>query len=453
MAKGLTVKNNISSYPLLWAFAFVTIAGMPLYAQKAPHITSKKEVWITIFAHGIISIKPYLTIVNFMRFLNDTVQNSIYAQTINIMRDNDFFYQNQTLQERGLRAINRSIIKQGAAASAMANLYDDLMQMSSSTPVKNYYYTFGWSGVLSRSARYADSKRLFTELEQEVQRFRSAGIEPKIRIMGYSHGGTIALKLALIKQTENLHPNFSIDELYLLGTPIQFDTDYLINDPLFKKVYNIYSGGDRAQKLDFFSCGHFFSERAFRAHNDFTLPDKLVQIELRVIRKKGEARCAQPHPCIACPIYNGRICSRAFRNVSPGHTELWFFGWTPKFYRDTYPLYPIPTATFIPFIINSIKPFEESFKPSRPIVVTIDAYRDSLFVNNHICGSQILHLPFVGPQNFIQLKEKALLYKPDSLYFNKESYDEHIEQAYQTAVAIIKAKNCTVHSEHVIICE
>src|SRR5262249_9749337 len=158
--------------------------------------------------------------------------------------------------------------------------------------------------------------------------------------------------------------------------PIQYETDYLINDPIFKKVYNFFSRSDRVQKLDFFSCGAFFSDQVFKSHCDFEVPDKLVQIELRVIRKINEAK--QPF-CLTDDqlplLYNGTCCSRLIRNVSPGHAELWFFGWTPMHYRSTFPLYPLPIVAFIPYILNTIRPYEYNFCPEKPITLTIDPRR------------------------------------------------------------------------------
>ena len=135
-----------------------------------------------------------------------------------------------------------------------------MSSINSSNYTKNYYYTYGWTGLLSRSARYNDAKEFLTLLEAEVAKFRAQGLNPKIRLIGYSHGGTVILgQLALVKQSEQLALNFTVNEAFLLGTPIQSDTDYLIDDPLFGKVYNIFSRSDRVQKLDFFSCGQFFS--------------------------------------------------------------------------------------------------------------------------------------------------------------------------------------------------
>lgn len=440
------------------ALLLLALACGPLLASNQNDFiqksNQKEQVWFNVYVHGIISIKPHITVSNFIRFLTDNVYDSIYAETVDLMRDDPFFFQNQAVQQRGLHQINLDDHRKGATASAMANIFEMVDQINPLVPTKNYYYTFGWSGLLSRSARYNDARDFLFELEEEVAKFRAQGIQPKIRLFGYSHGGTIIIKLGMVKQKENLQPNFSIDEAFLLGTPIQFDTDYYINDPMFKKIYNIFSRGDRVQKLDFFSCGEFFSDRTFKTHCDFIVPDKLVQIEIRIIRKKGEG-CK---PLVAginqCPlIYDGKKCSRNFRNVSPGHMELWFFGWTPSHYRQTFPLYPLPIVAFTPFIINSIKPFEPNFKPETPITITIDPRRNSMVINNNLKCQQVYKLPFVGIEKLIELKEVALQFSPDPALFNKETYNEHIMQAYDQAVIVLREKKCQQKIEAKMACD
>ena len=59
--------------------------------------------------------------------------------------------------------------------------------------------------------------------------------------------------------------------LALLGTPIQVETDYLINSPIFKKIYNFYSRADQVQMLDFFSFKRFFSRKKFTKRYNFNI--------------------------------------------------------------------------------------------------------------------------------------------------------------------------------------
>ena len=450
----LTVKINAGSNKYI---ILLTLGLVPaLYSDSKPsHSPITQDVWLTVFVHGIISIKPHVTVTNFLRFLNDDLNESLYAETVDIMRDDPFFFQNQTVQERGLKKIDLENQKPGASASLMANLFEQVNSLKKTNHSKNYYYTYGWTGLLSRSARYNDAKEFLTLLEAEVEHYRAQGINPKIRLIGYSHGGTIILKLAMVKRNEQLTPNFTINETFFFGTPIQFDTDYLIADPLFGKVYNIFSRSDRVQKLDFFSCGQFFSAHEFTPHCGFeVLPAKLTQIEIRIIRKKGEgckpitsASAQEP------PIYDGVKCSRAIRNVSPGHTELWFFGWTPLNYRKTFPLYPLPIVVFAPFLVNSIAPFAQTFNPEKPIILTIDPRRNIMVLDNNQCDRIIHKLPFIGIENLLALKEKALRQRPDPNVYNWETFNEHITQAYNEAWVILKEKKCNKKMNAISACK
>ncbi len=393
----------------------------------------KKEVWLTIFVHGIISIKPHITVSNFIRFLNDNVKDSIYYHTVKLMRDDSFFFQNQAIQERGLKKIDVENVGPGQAASFMGYLFDYMNNhvYTKNAPI-NHYYTFGWSGLLSRSARYCDAKIFYLELQKEINKFRGQGIEPKIRILGYSHGGKIILELASVLDKESVDQTVHIDETLFLGMPIECNDIYLINKPIFKKVYNIFSGGDRVQPLDFFSCGQFFSDRAFKRRKDAEVADKVVQVEIKVIRKKGEghiplsyARCTDPL------LYDGTRCSRSIRNVSPGHTELWFFGWTPLHYRKTFPLYPFPIVAFTPYILNIINSVKERFCSQHAIKIVLDPRRCVMLLENRFCTREIFKAQFLKIEELLELQNKARAYVP--LNFTQETYNEHIEKAYTEA--------------------
>ncbi len=414
-------------------------------------VNPNDDVWLNVYIHGIISIRPLVTVTNFPRFLTDNVCDSIYAETVHEMRDDPFFYQNQTIQAPGLHPIYPDDLKQGSTAHIMGILSEEITKLNAPAQRKNFYYTYGWSGLLSRSARYHDAQLLLHALEKEVTRWRLQGVNPKIRLIGYSHGGTIVLKTALVKNCENIKVSYSIDEAILLGTPIQYDTDYLITDSFFKKVYNFFSRGDRVQKLDLFSSGEFFSDQVFKTHGGFEcIPDKLTQVEIKVIRKRGEA--CRPL-CVSDAqeplIYDGKCCSiKTLRNVSPGHMELWFFGWTPNHYRPSFPLYPLPIALFVPYLVNAIKPYESSFDPSIPITITIDVRRDSMIINsNRKCDAHIYRMPFMGLQNFIKFKDYAISHQPNPVFFNRCIYDEHIENAYRKAWIILKEKKCAHRAE------
>src|SRR5204863_8304961 len=137
-------------------------------------------------------------------------------------------------------------------SNALANNYDYVTKINSPLS-NNQYYTFGWSGLLSPKSRYNGGAELFKSLSTELKNeFWDHSIFPKIRLIGYSHGGNVCLNIAAAKN--NIDPNspLSIDELVLIGVPIQTETDYLSADPIFKKIYHIFSRADHIQRIDFF---------------------------------------------------------------------------------------------------------------------------------------------------------------------------------------------------------
>lgn len=403
---------------------------------------STQEVWLTIFVHGIISIKPHITVSNFIRFLTDNVQDSIYYHTVQLMRDDSFFYQNQAIQNRGLQKIDISKVGPGQAPSFMAYLFEYMNNhiYTINAPI-NHYYTFGWSGLLSRSARYTDAKHFYGALQEEIKKFRAQGIEPKIRIIGYSHGGKIILELASVHDKEMVDKTLHVDQTLFIGMPIECNDIYLIEKPIFKKVYNIFSGGDRVQPLDFFSCGQFFSYRLFKNRKDCCVSEKIVQVEIKVIRKKGEGTIPLSHAHCTDPLlYDGTRCSRALRNVSPGHTELWFFGWTPLHYRKTFPLYPFPIVAFSPYILNIINSVKDHFCAEHPIKIVLDPRRCVMLLENKSCNRTIFKAEFLKIENLLELQKKACAYWPHN--FTNEMYNEHIEKAYKQGEYLATHKNC-----------
>ena len=324
----------------------------------------------------------------------------------------------------------------------MARIFDKVTKLNAAnTDMQSLFYTYGWSAVLSRSARLIDAVTFLIQLNAEIDRLRAQGLHPLVRLIGYSHGGTVILNLALAKRLYGIMPHFQVEQAYLLGTPIQSDADYLITDSLFKKVYNIYSRGDRFQKLDMFSSGQFFSERKFIPHCELPeLPQKLTQVELKVTRKPKASGCCRTCDKIGCcsvPSY------KKYRNVSPGHSELWFFGWTPMHYRKTFPLYPLPMATFLAYIIDAIDPLEATHNPEKEIVVTIDTSVNQMNIRDSgkRCDEGIT-MPFIDRATLTALKQEALSYRPDPELYNWCKFDEQIQKETTRAYIQRKQKRC-----------
>ncbi len=109
---------------------------------------------------------------------------------------------------------------------------------------REHFYIFGWSGQLCFEEREKAAHILHKKIEDLLTKYKAEGLNPRIRIMGHSHGGNVALNLAQLDCT------FTVDELILLACPVQSKTKHLVKQPLFKQVYALYSALDIVQILD-----------------------------------------------------------------------------------------------------------------------------------------------------------------------------------------------------------
>jgi pimeloyl-ACP methyl ester carboxylesterase len=399
-----------------------------------PQQNNEHEVWVTVFVHGIMSIQPHLTLHNIMRFIRDDVKDTIYSKTVEYMRANPYFYLNQAMQETGLKEVDMFDLQPGNASSAIANIYDQVTKTIAPN-TDNHYYTFGWSGLLSPTGRYEDSVKLFQELTAELrEKYWNHNIIPKIRLIGYSHGGNVCLNIAAAKNNTDPNSLLSVDELILVGVPIQTETDYLSADPIFKKIYHIFSRADRIQRIDFFSFNRIFSRRYFRSNHHFKVPKKLMQIEIKINRKARTRyetlkRNAEYLNFKASSIISGR--SRLFKNVSPGHLEFWFFGWSPKHYRNSFILRPLPAFVIIPYIVHCINSIKPALKNPYPVVVDIRPELETMVIKQRKKNNQTKVFSFLSREQLDQLSKTAHQVAIDSSF--EDEYEKHVQDAFKKA--------------------
>lgn len=109
------------------------------------------------------------------------------------------------------------------------------------------FYLFGWSGKLSPYDRDVEGALLYKEIQRLIKD-KSSGQQPFIRIIAHSHGGNVALAMA--KECTNQKPAFYVDELILLGTPVNKATAHCTKDPLFTQIFSVHSHIDMIQVLD-----------------------------------------------------------------------------------------------------------------------------------------------------------------------------------------------------------
>ena len=109
------------------------------------------------------------------------------------------------------------------------------------------FYIFNWSGKLQHQERKKAAKKLFEEIITLRKTYKERyGHVPVIQIITHSHGGNLVLNMASIK---NIYTQFHIELLILLACPVQEKTMHYINNPLFKRIYSLYSGLDMIQIL------------------------------------------------------------------------------------------------------------------------------------------------------------------------------------------------------------
>jgi len=395
----------------------------------------QQEIWLTIFVHGIMSIKPHLSLSNFVRFIRDDIKNTLYMKTVEIMRNDTFFYLNQAMQGFGLKKINLNKPSPENIASAIAFIYNQVDQLHATPHKHNHYYTFGWSGLLSPVARYEAAELLFSTLVKELNLFLEQRITPKIRLICYSHGGNVALNLAEIYQKKHLVSPFIIDELILIGVPIQSETEHLVADRIFKEIYHFYSRADRIQRIDFFSFNRFLSRRTFQHKKSFKVPSKVFQIQLKVMRnvstnkKRKDRYQALTKNVLNTQIISGK--SHLLRDVSPGHMELWFFGWTPQSYRKNFILNPLPMLVTIPHIIHHIKQIKHAIHTPFPLIADIRPEQEIMIIKQHKKNNLTKVFPFIAKKDLDHYGQIARNIAPQN--YTQKNYDQHIFKAFYKA--------------------
>jgi hypothetical protein len=206
--------------------------------------------------------------------------------------------------------------------------------------------------------------------------------------------------------------------MILVGSPIQPETDYLVADPMFKKIYNFYSPDDLVQPADLFSSKG--SRRTFKSRSSFTVPDKLKQVCVKVARynqrnKKKELPLPVPLD------YKKNVIKKSLMN--PGHIELWYLGWTSTMYRNNFPLHPFPMVDFVSFITTQI---ENLPKMGNNLTVTLHPQQEIMTVKNKR-SDDTTTVPFIPLNKLALLQEKAKQYKPDEDFY--QEYATRIDEA------------------------
>lgn len=399
----------------------MVLLGVFLQAQgkcAQETVSLQKRHIITVFVHG--TSRPFLSMRDFFKVLHGTTHNSLYTTIVNTLRNDNYFYQAQPIQQLGLHPICPHDLATGKAANLVGHLYELQYRKLNNNHQEGSYYTFGWSGLLSVQARREAAEELYHALHTILE---TSPEQPLIQVIGYSHGGNVALYLA---EAEARHQkNLTIDKLILLGTPVQNDTDYLISSSMFTHTYNIYSTGDLVQTVDFLSSSrHSLGRHAFRNRPGFCVPDNLRQIRVRVVSQGKK--------------YYGKKTTGPYGRrkiiANPGHTELWFFGWAMEWYRKTFPLYPFSIAHFIPLLVSAADRCSICTKCNADIHV--DQGTITFCKNN--CHRKCC--PFIRLEEIHKWGAEILQYKPD---IDEKSYKCRVKKAIKQAKAFYKKQRET----------
>lgn len=94
-----SVFRDSKLYVFFLAILLIGLQISALYrpAKKQSISNPKQEVWINVFVHGIMSIKPHVSWNNFMLFVKDEIEDTLYEKTVALMREDQFFHKNQAM--------------------------------------------------------------------------------------------------------------------------------------------------------------------------------------------------------------------------------------------------------------------------------------------------------------------------------------------------------------------
>lgn len=395
----------------------------PLSQPSNRTIASENELWINVFVHG--SFGTTFGFLSIPRVLDDKVSGTSYRQTNRRLRQDDFFFSEQPILERGLIRIFPSFDIRATkgkkyAAYPIIKAYDVIDEQVFPHRPEQYYYTFGWSGLISQNSRRYEAIRLYNALDKEISLLKAQGKNPKIRLIAHSHGGNLCLNLAAIQtilrlKSFNSEQKFSqdedtdrslramldiikglpsknnmpakieqkvfdyvplskdlvIDELILLGTPIQPETQGFCSFPIFKCVLNFYSGQDFIQRFDWVSTRRYFSDQRFVKENfDVNRDNKIdfgriIQARLVVgrrwskrpgIRNQKPQEQEQEQPSWWQRLFFGKKENLRI-SADPTHKELWFVSWQDQGIRDFF-FSPLPMVILAPLFLRVLEPFK-----------------------------------------------------------------------------------------------
>ncbi len=347
------------------------------------------QEWITILVHGSIGVGANLCGRTISLIKKDCIEGSSYERSVLKMRQHPYINTLHPLGPLGLHPVPQDDPNVNGAV-IFSELYTAMAAHFGSAE-KNTFYTFGWSGLISTKARQQAARIFYQELSLLIKEKKKTGAPFKIRVIGYSHGGTMLLNFARLRATEFCHDTFCIDETILVGIPVNKAISQAINCAPFQRVYNLYSLADKVQRLDVFTSTYVLSERTFSGKES----PLLTQIEFRYTA----ALRPLPHKVLPSSM-------RGIITQSPGHVEWWSFGWVNSMYRKNLDMYPLSGAVFIPFLLYASKKL-----PRNHIQVDLRPAQEQAYVQSRCDGCTIC-VPFMTQEAYQLFLDKAHFMHP-----------------------------------------
>lgn len=380
-----------------------------IVAHFATIQSTEQEEWITILAHGIVGLQANFSLHTLVRAKQDRIEGTPYEKNVLELREHPYL---SMIQPIGRLGLHRACKKKNCLSAAYAfGVLFTHMERLCGIQRKNSFYTFGWSGLVSEKRRRAEARILYMQLKEKLHTLQKAGKSVKVRLIGFSHGATLLLNIADIRAQECCTDSFVIDEVYLLGMPVTRTTCKQAHSSIFKEIYNFYSRQDSVQKLDIFSTDDLFSHRVLKGRT----PASLTQIEIKM------SAPLRPNPAYRLPSF-----MRGVINQSPGHSELWFFGWTQGSYRKNLNMYPLPASLFTPYLVQASKKI-----CSKNIRIDIRPCKEQALIQSQNSYDQLV-VPFLSPTDYTSFITKALTFHPSNPCY-KENF---IRQKTSMSIAL-----------------
>ncbi len=400
------IKNILSFFFLCFISSSFPKANIP------PHII--------ILLHGNMDLAPHITsFENIRLFFNDTIEESNYKKSVELLRADPFFCLHHPMQNLGLQLIALDRIEPGYAAGAFVHAHRMITDFSSNLQTPCIYYTYGWSGLQSPKSRLADAQKFYADLVALVREYQAKKLEPKITIISYSHGANVALNLGAFYTPDD---NIQIDQLILLGAPIIPESDHYVSSPLFLEIFNFYSMGDRVQPLDCLGHNRIFSGRRFEARKGFAPPANLYEVRLcikrprRTLIQRKSAYCTRERDALQ------HSHPHHIRKADPGHVEFWSFGWTNG-YRKYFPLYPLPISAYSTLFTDLIR---KSRSLSHDLLLDIRPYEHKIYLHDHKNGKIFPH-KFLTQNELNSLEAQIKQFQPQE--YSGALFSQHVKKA------------------------